>query len=89
MSSKKKHEKYILQNSFFSAIENPDVDLVLKELDKAISDLPDQMRTIFVLSRENGLKYHEIAALLSISIKTVETQLRRALFRLRHRFKPL
>ncbi|HEX8277618.1 MAG TPA: sigma-70 family RNA polymerase sigma factor, partial [Segetibacter sp.] len=54
-------------------------------IDKAIFELPDQMRIIFEMSRYEGLKYAEIAARLSISIKTVETQMSRALVKLRHK----
>lgn len=49
----------------------------------AIASLPDQRRTIFLLSREDGLTYREIAEVLDISVKTVETQMGRALATLR------
>ena len=49
----------------------------------AIASLPDQRRTIFLLSREDGLTYREIAEILDISVKTVETQMGRALATLR------
>ena len=52
-------------------------------ISKAIADLPEQMRKIFMLSRYEGMKYSEIAQQLNISIKTVETQMSRALARLR------
>lgn len=86
---KRRHEKYVLQHSLLRCVENPDVDLILKELEKAIADLPEQMRKVFVLSREKGLKYYEIANLMNISVKTVETQMSRALIRLRRKLKPL
>jgi RNA polymerase sigma-70 factor (ECF subfamily) len=86
-SVKQKHEKYILQNCLSHSFENPDVDLILRELQNSVAELPDQMRMIFTLSREKGLKYFEIANFLNISIKTVETQMSRALRRLRKEFK--
>lgn len=62
-------------------------DLDLKQLrdaiDIAIAELPDQMRKIFELNRHDGLKYTEIATRLNLSIKTVETQMSRALLKLR------
>ena len=55
------------------------------DIDKAVFELPDQMRRVFELSRYEGLKYAEIAARLNISIKTVETQMSRALAKLREK----
>jgi RNA polymerase sigma-70 factor, ECF subfamily len=59
----------------------------LKELEnrlrKAMNDLPQQCRTIFQLSRFEGLKYQEIANQLNISVKTVENQMGKALKQLR------
>lgn len=55
-------------------------------LDAAIASLPPQGQHIFRLSREDGLKYREIAALLGVSIKTVETHMRRSLIHLRECF---
>lgn len=52
-------------------------------IDQAVSDLPDQMQKIFKLSRYEGMKYREISAYLNISVKTVETQMGRALLRLK------
>lgn len=49
------------------------------EVQKALNALPERRREIFLLSRRHGLTYAEIAVLLDISIKTVETQVGRAL----------
>lgn len=61
--------------------------LALKELqqkiDVAINQLPEQCRTIFQLSRYEGLKYKVIADKMGISIKTVENQMGKALKTLR------
>ena len=52
----------------------------LKErLQKALDLLPPQCRHVFELSRFEELKYREIADQLGISIKTVETQMGKAL----------
>lgn len=52
---------------------------------QAISDLPPRGRTIYILNRDEGLTYKEISEYLDISIKTVETHMRRSLNILRKR----
>lgn len=49
----------------------------------SIDLLPEKCREIFLLSRNENLKYQQIADKLSISIKTVETQMSKALQHLR------
>ncbi|MEQ8415508.1 MULTISPECIES: RNA polymerase sigma-70 factor [unclassified Imperialibacter] len=55
---------------------------------KAIDLLPDRCKVIFVLSREEGLTYQEIAEKLELSVKTVENQMSIALKKLRVSLKP-
>jgi RNA polymerase sigma-70 factor, ECF subfamily len=84
-------QAYELQhnNDYSHPSENPYAQLQYKELEgkvkEAINDLPEQCRTIFQLSRFENLKYAEIAGQLNLSIKTVETQMSRALKKLRIR----
>ncbi|MCW3807508.1 RNA polymerase sigma-70 factor [Plebeiibacterium marinum] len=49
------------------------------KLGEIIESLPEKCRKIFLLSRQEGKKYKEIAEELDISVKTVETQMSRAL----------
>jgi RNA polymerase sigma-70 factor (ECF subfamily) len=62
-------------------------EIIYEELNQrievAIQALPRQCRTIFQMSRNENLRYKEIAAILRISIKTVDTQMGRALKYLR------
>jgi len=53
----------------------------------AIGELPEKCREIFVLNRYENLKYQEVADRLNISIKTVETQMSKALQHMRIRLK--
>jgi len=46
---------------------------------QALNKLPPERKKIFLMSREEGLKYKEIADELNISIKTVENQMGKAL----------
>lgn len=57
------------------------------KVDDAISSLPKECRRIFQMSRKDGLKYTEIAEKLDISVKTVETQMSRALVKLKIELK--
>lgn len=54
-----------------------------ENLERQVSSLPEKCREIFVLSRKEQLSHKEIAALLNISVKTVENQLTTALKRIR------
>ncbi|MFN4144803.1 MAG: RNA polymerase sigma-70 factor [Runella sp.] len=54
-----------------------------EKVEAAIEKLPTQCKLIFRMSRDEGLKYREIADKLGLSIKTVETQMGRALKSLR------
>lgn len=52
-------------------------------IQRALEGLPTECRRIFELSRFEELKYREIADQLGISIKTVETQMGKALRQMR------
>ena len=54
----------------------------------AIDALPAPVRETFVLSRQDGLKYAEIASRLGVSVKTVEARMGKALKELRDRLAP-
>jgi len=86
---KVKHDKHVLGNSGFSNsrkdYDKAEYNELRFRIDKAVSELPGQMRIIFEMSRYDGLKYAEISSRLTISVKTVETQMSRALVKLRHK----
>ncbi len=62
-------------------------DELQKTLKMAILKLPKKRRQIFEMSRFEELQYNEIAKKLSISIKTVEAQMTKALKTLRKALK--
>ena len=68
-----------------NGFDQVDVKQLQADIDAAIAELPEQMRRIFEMSRFEGLKYAQIAEQLNISIKTVETQVSRALTKLREK----
>lgn len=53
------------------------------EIWKAIDQLPEKCREVFLLSKRDGLTNEEIAEELGISIKTVKNQMTKAFSRLR------
>ena len=60
-----------------------------KQLNLAIESLAPQAREVFRLIKEGGMKYKEVAEMLNISPRTVQTQLFRAIAKLRLILKPL
>jgi len=60
---------------------------IMNILDQGISKLPDACRQIFILSRNEDMKYSDIADKLGISVNTVKTQMKIALARLRETLK--
>lgn len=75
--------------TLYKPVQTPDDHLNEMEfagaVDKAIAELPGRCQHIFLMSKFDGLKYAEIAEVLDISVKTVETQMGRALKQLRKR----
>ncbi|WP_255498709.1 RNA polymerase sigma-70 factor [Dysgonomonas sp. ZJ709] len=60
----------------------PEDDFISKELiekfNEAVNSLPTQCKTVFILIREDKLKYKDVAVVLNISIKTVEAHMAKA-----------
>lgn len=67
--------------------ESPEFILVETELkqqlEKAIINLPEKQRTVFLMNRFENQSYSEIAALLDLSVKAVEKRMHLALMSLR------
>ena len=62
---------------------SPEDEILFKELAssyaRALEQMPEKQRVVFLMSRNDELKYHEIAGRLDISIKTVEKRMNSAL----------
>ena len=69
--------------------EGAESEKLKKYITAAIDQLPNKCRQIFVLSRNAGLTYEEIAEEMDISVKTVENQMSIALKKLRESLKPV
>lgn len=61
---------------------------IQRQLDEAVGLLPDRMREVFELSRNEYLSHREISERLNISEKTVKTQINNALKVLRKKLHP-
>lgn len=76
------HEDVSLQNlvidesAYSDQLETAELE---EKIRKSLLKLPGKCREIFELSRFEGKKYNEIAVQLNISVKTVETQMSKAL----------
>ncbi|GLK42690.1 hypothetical protein GCM10017612_06070 [Novosphingobium resinovorum] len=57
------------------------------ELERAILDLPESIRDVFILSRFRSMTNRDIAAQLGISVKTVEWRIGRAIELCAHRLR--
>ena len=93
---KKVHGKYLEHIKHFqTANENDSNNPLLAFLDKeyterlsiVIEKLPEQCRKIYQMSRNENLKYQEIAQKLDVSINTVKTQIKLALQKVRNELK--
>ena len=70
-----------MDNTVEKEIDFSELNKIIKML---ISQLPERRKQIFLLSRNDGLTYREIADKLNISENTVDTQIRKALDYFRH-----
>lgn len=63
--------------------QSPEEDLIKNDMyravHKAIDNLPDQCRKIYLMKKYDGLSYNEITEVLGISVNTVKTQMKRAI----------
>ena len=64
-------------------VDRVEYEQVRDRIEKAVNSLPEQSRRIFLMSRLDGLTYSQIANVLGISVKTVETLMGRALKHIR------
>lgn len=67
-------------DSYFDKLAEEDLE---NRIQKAIDELPQQCKEIFLLNRFSEMSYKEIAEKLQISVNTVKTQLSRAMGKIR------
>ena len=89
-------QKYAMQiaenlseNSEYSLQPTLEIKELQYRIDEILNDLPERCSLIFRMSRYEGLKYREIAEALSVSVKTVEANMGKALQSLREKLDKL
>jgi RNA polymerase sigma-70 factor (ECF subfamily) len=85
-----KYEKYQRVNaaeSFEPASDLTSVNDIQRIINKTLDSLPERCSRIFRMNRFEGLRYNDIALKLSISVKTVEANMGKALKLLRENLK--
>jgi len=84
---KRKYEAEAIHEQSHTEEVEDNQDEMKRLLHKAISELPEKTREVFMMSKLDGLSYKEIAESLEISPKTVENQMGRAFKHLREKLK--
>jgi RNA polymerase sigma-70 factor (ECF subfamily) len=91
----KKYKKYVVQqtNEELSMLRHQNFNQnaldeicsseVCNTIECVVNKIPPKAKQIFLMSRNEGMRYKEIAEKLNISVKTVETQMTRSLAMLR------
>jgi RNA polymerase sigma-70 factor (ECF subfamily) len=54
-----------------------------EQIETALNSLPEKISETFRMNRHQGLKYHEIASILGVSVRTIEVRVGKALHLLR------
>ncbi|WP_430814329.1 RNA polymerase sigma factor [Carboxylicivirga sp. RSCT41] len=79
----KTEQEFIARPPDKDEIQSPEEELSYKELkqsyERALKEMPEIQREVFLMSRNEELKYHEIADRLELSIKAVEKRMKNAL----------
>lgn len=80
-----RYRREMLEMNYRTTLKNDNVDFspedqlrykqLLENYTKALAGLNEKQRTVFLMSRMEGLKYHEIAERLDLSVKAVEKRM--------------
>ena len=85
--------EFLETQTVLTDIENPEQNLAKEDLkrviDKAIEDLPEDLRTAFTLREFGGLSYEEITEIMGCPVGTVRSRIFRAREALDKKIKPL
>ena len=81
--------EYLKENSESQVDLNKDIDCkdIVRFVERLLEELPERRKEMFLLNRNDGLTYREIANKLNVSENTVDTQIRNALNYLREKVR--
>jgi RNA polymerase sigma-70 factor (ECF subfamily) len=88
LSALRRKGRIMLDDNFLAesqqiVLENPESNLISEEFirfyNDRIQDLPPKCKLVYLMVKEDGLKYKEVADLLTISVKTVENHMVKAI----------
>lgn len=80
-------ENYRYEMEVVTQSDGLELEQLDEQIKSTIDDLPAQCKAIFVKSRFESKRYNEIAEEMSLSVKTVEAQMSKALKILREKIK--
>lgn len=85
--------RFIEYLKFIQTNDQPEPDQQLEylelveKLNEIVGSLPERQREIYLLHRQQGIKYKEIAAQMNISVNTVENQMSGAIKKIRQKVR--
>lgn len=83
LNVRNKYRAYVMADCTEASFSDPQDSIEYKELEEVINGalrkMPERRLKIFCMHRFQGMKYAEIASALSVSIKTVEAEMTKAL----------
>lgn len=84
------NEEFVLDsqhNEHWEHDFDPETNNIQEKVDATLNNISPKAKEVFLMSRNEGLKYREIAEKLNVSVKTVETHMSTALKELRKNLK--
>jgi len=84
------HNDFVIESSTKFEVDTENYILcseLQEQVDKALDMLPEPVSDAFRMNRYKGLKYHEIADILGVSVRTIEVRIGKALHLLRNCLK--
>jgi RNA polymerase sigma factor (sigma-70 family) len=86
-TEKKHHNAFALTFDEHAVDVSVDDQELVNRMRRALAELPEKKRTVFLMNRMEGITYSNISKTLDISVKTVEKRMSQAIHTLRKLLK--